>query len=427
MRKTAIALSLITISCAAASAFASGYRIPEQSLNATALSSAYLANANRADAAFYNPANMSWLEQGTLVDGGLTYIHLPSVSYEDFRTSAYNGESEAENFVIPNLHMVSPEMNNFRLGFSLVSPAGLAKRWEDPFPRTFAREFSMTVIEAAPSVSYKINDMISVAGGVRFVYSKATVKSDGTIIVAPPSSGSPSPEYATISRDMDGDTYEYGYNLALSVKPIDNLSVGITYRSKVDLDMDGDGTMTVSQSFPSGMIPAGYYNGDGSVSVPLPAILAVGVAYTIDRSTIEFEYDRTFWSDYETLDFKYPTSLGHPVLSSAFDAPITKDWEDVDAYRLGYTFKWDKSLTLMAGVGIDGNPIPDSSLSFDLPDSNAWFISFGGRYDINDKLSVGAAYLYADKKDRTVQNKTLNGEFSGQCSHLFAVSASYIF
>jgi long-chain fatty acid transport protein len=285
----------------------------------------------------------------------------------------------------------------------------------------------MTVVEANPSVSYKFSDMISVAGGVRFVYSEATVKSNGTVIAAPPSAASPYPEYVSMSRDMDGDTFEYGYNLALAVKPVDNLSIAMTYRSEVDLDMEGDGQLYASQSFPGGMIPAGSYGGPGSVSIPLPAVFAAGIAYTHGRSTVEFEYDRTFWSDYETLDFSYPRNLGHPVLTNAYDNPITKDWDDVDAFRLGYTLQWDDSLTLMAGIGIDGNPVPDATLSFDLPDSDAWFLSFGFRYNLNEKFNFGAAYLYAKKEDRTVQNSTLNGEFSGASSHLFALSAAYVF
>lgn len=420
MRKTIGMFTMMALAGYATTALASGYRIPEQSLNGTALSNAYLANANQADAAYYNPANMSWLDQGTLVEAGFTYVHLPSIGYTDSRTPAYNGSSEKENFFIPNLHIVSPEINDFRFGLAVVSPAGLSKRWEDPFPKTFAEEFSMTVVEANPTVSYKISDMFSVAGGVRFIYSDATVKSNGTIMVAPS-------EYVNLSREMDGDTFEYGYNLALSVKPNDNLKVAATYRSKIDLEMDGDVALSASQSFPSGMIPPGSYNGTGSVSIPLPAILALGVAYTFERSTIEVEYDRTFWSDYETLEFQYPSNLMHPVLASAFDTPIAKDWDDVDAFRLGYTFQWDQQLALMAGIGIDGNPIPDSNLSFDLPDSDAWFISCGFRYKMNEKLNFGAAYLYADKEDRTVQNSTLNGEFSGASSHLLALSVAYIF
>ena len=421
MQKKISVLVLAAIAGYASTAYSSGYRIPEQSLNSTALGSAYVAHALYADAAYYNPANMSWLSPGTHMEGGLTYIHLPSVSYDDFRGPALNSDSEKENFLIPNIHAVSPEYNNFRFGFSLTVPAGLSKRWEDTFARTFANEFSMTVAEANPSVSYKFCDLFSAAVGARLVYSEAKVKSDGTIIAATTPAG---PEYTSISRDMDGDTTEFGYNLALSVRPNDKLYLALTYRSEVDLDMDGEGTLSASSSFFNGLLPAGFYQGPGSVSVPLPAVLALAASYTVDRSTIEFAYDRTFWSAYEVLDFRYPSSLGHPVLTAAFDNPIVKDWDDVDAIRLGYTYQWSEQLAVMAGAGIDGNPIPDASLSFDLPDSDAFFISLGCRYKYDERWSFGAAYLYARKEDRTVVNSTLNGEFSGAASHLLALSAS---
>ncbi|MHB8790857.1 MAG: OmpP1/FadL family transporter [Desulfobulbaceae bacterium] len=424
MRSKISVLAVAAVAGYASTAFSSGYRIPEQSLNSTALSSAYIAHALHADAAYFNPANMSWLDPGTHIEGGLTYIHLSSISYDDFRSPALDSDSEKENFLVPNIHVVSPELNNFRFGFALAVPAGLAKRWEDTFARTFANEFSMTVVEANPSVSYKFSETISAAAGARLVYSEATVKSDGTIVAAVTPTG---PEYTFISRDMDGDTTEFGYNLALSVRPVDNLHLAVTYRSKVDLDMEGEGTLYASSSFFNGLLPAGFYQGPGSVSVPLPAVLSLAAAYTFDRSTVEFVYDRTFWSDYETLDFSYPRSLGHPVLTAAFDNPIAKDWDDVDAFRLGYTYQWSEQLAVMAGAGIDGNPIPDASLSFDLPDSDAWFVSLGFRYDHDTRWSFGAAYLYASKEDRTVVNSSLNGEFSGAASHLLTLAASYKF
>ena len=429
--KTMYLLAGAAVLASTATAFSSGYRIPEQSINSTALGSAYVANANYADAAYFNPANMSWLSPGLNIEGGVTYIHLPSITYEDFRSPALSGESDKENFLMPNLYIVSPDYNNFRVGFALIFPAGLTKRWDDVFPRTFANEFSMIVAEANPSLSYRLSDMFSLAVGFRAVYSDATVRSDGNIIAVPAGGLGgglpPTPEYTYIKRDMDGDTTEYGYNLALSIKPTEQLKLAATYRSEIDLDMDGTGTLSASSSFFNGLLPAGVYQGPGSVSVPLPAVLALAVSYTFDKSTVEFEYDRTFWSAYDQLDFSYPTSLGHPVLTAAFDDPIAKDWDDVDAFRLGYTYLWDERLNLMAGFGIDGNPIPDASLSFDLPDSDAWFLSFGFRYNWLEQWSFGAAYLYARKEDRTVRNSTLNGEFSGAASHLLALSASYRF
>ncbi len=411
-------------------AFSSGYRIPEQSINSTALGSAYVANANYADAAYYNPANMSWLSPGLNIEGGVTYINLPSITYEDFRSPALSGKSDEENFFMPNLYMVSPAYNNFRLGFALVFPAGLSKKWDDVFPRTFANEFSMTAVEANPTVSYRLNDMFSMAVGVRGVYSEATVRSDGNIVAVPAGGlggGLPAtPEYTYISRDMDGDATEYGYNLALSVKPTEQLALAATYRSEIDLDLEGSGTLFASSSS-NGLLPAGLYQGPGSVSTPLPAVLALAASYTFDKSTLEFAYDRTFWSANDIQDFSYPTSLGHPVLTAAFDEPIVKDWDDVDAYRLGFTYLWDDRLTLMAGGGIDGNPIPDESVSFDLPDSDAWYASIGLRYKWREQWSFGAAYLHASKEDRTVRNSTLDGEFSGGGSHCLSLSAAYRF
>lgn len=430
MKKRFTCFAVTAAAAFATTVYASGYRIPEQSLNATALSSAYVAHALNADAAYYNPANMSWMDDGAAVEGGLTYIHLPSISYEDNRTPAFNGESEDENFIIPNFHIVSPDYNNFRFGMTVVFPAGLSKKWADPFPRTFAEEFSMTVVEANPTVSYKINNMISVAVGARLLYSDATVKSQGAVTAVPAGAMGagvpPTDEYTYISRDLDGDTYEGGYNLALSVRPTDKLFLAATYRSKVDLDMEGDGTLTASPSFPYGIIPGATYKGGGSVSVPVPAVLSLAASYSFEAATVEFEYDRTFWSDYEQIDINYDRNLYHPVLTAAFDDPVAKNWDDVDAFRLGITYNWNDNLQLMGGAGIDGNPIPDATLSFDLPDSDAWFVSFGFRYRM-DNLSFGAAYLYAKKDDRKIVNSTLNGEFSDISSHLLAVSAAYNF
>ena len=36
-------------------------------------------------------------------------------------------------------------------------------------------------------------------------------------------------------------------------------------------------------------------------------------------------------------------------------------------------------LLLLVTSGLDGNPVPDRTLSFDLPDSDAWYASLGFR------------------------------------------------
>jgi long-chain fatty acid transport protein len=412
MKKT-IAVATLGLLVVAGTAYGAAYRIPEQSVNSTARAGAYVAYTPGADAAFFNPANMSWLEDRAYFEADLTYIGLSGISYKDNRTPLYNGDSQTESFLVPTFFLVSPDYNGFRVGLSLDAPAGLAKRWDDPYPRTFAEEFSLTVAELNPTVSYKTCDMFSVAAGIRGIYADATVTSAGMI----------SRDFGgvTASRDMEGDTLEWGFNLAATLRPMDNMNLAVTYRSNVDLELDGDATLATSASFAG----SPFYQGDGKVTVPLPAVLAIAGSYTFfDQLTVELEYDRTFWSEYETLDFIYPTSLGNPFLTSAFDLPKAKDWEDSDAWRISVSYDIN-AFTLMAGFGIDENPIPDATLSFDLPDSDAKLYSLGLRYRVNEDFDLGIAYLFDDKDSRSVVNESVNGIFDEGRAHLVTVGLSY--
>lgn len=409
--KKIILVAALAVFVTGGSALASGYRIPEQSVDSTAKAGANIASADSADASYFNPANMAWMAADKWqVEGDLTYIHLPSISYDDNRTAAYDGESKKENFLLPTVFMVSPEVNNFRFGFSVTAPYGLAKRWEQPFPRTFAEEYSLKVFDINPTVAYKFCEYFSLAVGPRLLYSSAQVSSNGVVRA---------PGY-TAARNMEGDTTELGWNAALSARPTKDLNLAVTYRSKVDLALDGDALLSTNTQ-------AASINTGGSVSIPAPAVLALSGAYTLDRLTVELTWERTFWSDYESIAFQYDTVLTNPILIGAFGVPVTKNWDDSDAYRLGLSYAVNDLWTLMAGFGYDRNPIPDSTLQFDLPDSDAYLYSVGARYQVSKEMEIGAGYLYDDKKSRSVTNARLNGTFTDSSAHLLTVGLTYTF
>ena len=96
---------------ASGSALASGYRIPEQSVNSTARAGSYVAYTPGADATYYNPANMSWLEDRGYCEVDATWIRLSAIEYTDQRSPLYSGESEEENFLLPTFFAVSPDYN----------------------------------------------------------------------------------------------------------------------------------------------------------------------------------------------------------------------------------------------------------------------------------------------------------------------------
>lgn len=390
-------------------AYGGGYRVPEQSVNSVAKAGANVAYTPGADAAYFNPANMGWLEDRGYLEGNLEWIKLKSISYSDNRTPAFNGESEEENFLLPTFFAVSPDYHNFRVGLSLAYPSGLSKQWPQPYPGTFAEEFTLKTYELGASTSYTINEIVSLAGGLRAIYADAQVRSAGQV----------APGGVTANRDMDGDTWEWGYNLALSVRPVKEMNLSATYRSNVDLDLEGDAGLATN-------VGPSTYNGAVAVSVPMPAVFALAGSYTFfDQLTAELTFERVYWSEYEYLDFTYPVSLGNPVLIGAFDASKAKNWDDSDSYRVGLTYDTQKSFILMAGFAYDETPVPDSSLSFDLPDAESYIYSFGLRYLATEQMELGFGYLYVDKDDRSVVNSTVDGEFTGSGAHVLTFGLSY--
>jgi long-chain fatty acid transport protein len=108
---------IVLLSAAAAVGVAGGYKIPESSINATALSAAYVANAHGADAAYYNPAAMVYNEDANLFEADMTYIGLSSIHYAS-TSGTTNIDSKSENFLVPTLHFTSKKLgdNGARVG-----------------------------------------------------------------------------------------------------------------------------------------------------------------------------------------------------------------------------------------------------------------------------------------------------------------------
>ncbi|HKJ63795.1 MAG TPA: outer membrane protein transport protein [Desulfopila sp.] len=409
MKKTISVVAFASI-VAAGSAMASGWRIPEQSVDSTAKAGANIASSTRADAAYFNPANMTWMDDTWHLQADATYIYLSEIDYEDARTPLFDGSSEGEHFFVPTLFAVSPSYGGLRAGLSITAPAGLSKRWEDPYPATFAKDFTLEVIEMNPTVSYGFGDFLSISAGARMLYADATVESNGMIEVA-------QGVYRPLSRDMNGDTIEWGWNAAIAAKPIEKMNISATYRSNVDLDFDDTADLNLFGTL---------LTLDTEVSIPVPAVFALSVAYDVsDSFNVELTWDKTFWSEYEHLHFHFePTVPGNP-----FEAPADRNWQDTDAFRIGLTYALNDSLTLMGGFAYDENPAPTENIGFELPDSDAWIYSLGVQYKVSEKMEIGIAALYDYKEERTVVSRDakVNGEFTNASALLVTAGINYMF
>lgn len=382
--------------------YAGGYKIPETSTNAIALSSATVAHSHGADSAYYNPANMVFMQDKQNAELDLIYIGLDPVHYKSDDNSV-DIHAESESFYLPSFHYVSGKLGDkgARVGMSVVVPGGLSKRWNNSPAVDRAKEFTLKTVEVNPTVAYSVANNLAIAFGFRALYSSGVVKSA-----------------SVASRDMTGDSIDLGYNLALAYKPIKNLEIGITYRSKVDMTIKGNAKLSIGNAL--------VYDGGANVTIVLPSTFNAAVAYTFaSKTTIEFVYERVGWSAYKNLDFDYVSSIP-TILQPSFDASIPKNWKDTNVYRLGLTQQL-KKYTLMGGAVVDKTPIPENTMDFGLPDSNSVSVSAGIRYQYNKNINIGLSTLYSMRDSRQVNNNDVNGKFSDANVLLVSAGIGYKF
>jgi long-chain fatty acid transport protein len=92
----------------------------------------------------------------------------------------------------------------------------------------------------------------------------------------------------------------------------------------------------------------------------------------------------------------------------------------------------DNGITAMMGFAIDETPVPDETIGFELPDSDAKIFSMGFKYQQTENLSWGIAFLYDSKEARgltkgVAENEILanGGGFSGGGAYLTTIGISY--
>ncbi len=134
--------------------------------------------------------------------------------------------------------------------------------------------------------AYAINEMFSVAGGLRFVDAKQEFKGNVQLTALP------IPGIETNYRvDLERTATGWGYFLGLNVAPVDQLNIGILYQSNTDLDYK---SKVAEDNSPGAAITNGVGWPDGSKErEDLPGILGLGVSYKIlPQLRVEIDYTR---------------------------------------------------------------------------------------------------------------------------------------
>lgn len=334
-----------------------------------------------------------------------------------------------------------PKDGKFKAGIAVYTPAGSKLMYADGWEgRAALTQIDLKSVFVQPTFSYAITPQLSVGAGLT-ILALGSVNLQRDIVALP---------YAGATIELDGKTKtQFGVNAGIMFKPSEKLSVGISYRSKVNATVE-EGTVTVkglpdatpgnASYSASRRINPGFTATNFAATLPIPAHAAIGVGLMpTDKLTIGLDVVWTQWSAYRELRFdfsgnngngdyaevgpqpapgapfpagSFPANVGTPGLVGGNSTSVSKrSYQDVLAFRLGAQYKVTDKLTVRGGVVYDQSPVRDGYVTPETPDNDRVALTTGLSYDVSEKFGIDASYQFIQilKRSQTQSQLLDNG------------------
>ncbi|MGQ8776312.1 long-chain fatty acid transporter FadL [Serratia sp. NA_112.1] len=352
------------------------------------------AMADTAASASRNPALLMMYTRPELSLGAVFIDPDVDISGKSPSGASLDSKNIAPTAWVPNLHYVQPINDQFAVGGSVTSNYGLATEFNDGYTAgAYGGKTDLTTVNLNLSGAYRLNKQFSFGLGFDAVYAKAKLEryagESGAALGMPAD---------TQISHLKGDEWGFGWNAGLLYEVDENNRYGLTYRSEVKVDFDGD----YKSSIPSRLnplqgrtsLPWGTDGNTipGSLTLNLPEMWEIsGYNKVAPQWAIHYSLAYTSWSQFQEL--KATGNNGQTLFE--------KHEGFKDAYRiaLGTTYFYDDNWTFRTGIAFDDSPVPAQNRSISIPDQDRFWLSAGTSYAFNKDASVdvGISYMHGQK------------------------------
>lgn len=432
-----VALSAIAVAAAFAStAHAAGFMLTEQS--AGSLGRAYAgAGVDGTDLSgvYYNPATMV-LHKGTAVQLGLVGVGL-NLDYAGENDVDANGRNKAE--VIPHGYFVHQINDTVWFGLGVTVPFGMGTEYDEHWEQA-DRGISANImtVDINPNFAFKLSEKFSVGFGASIQYAQADLKKR-TYTLKDKLGGNALEKAVTNESEIDADSIAWGWNVGFMWSPVENFRVGVSYRSQIRHDAEGDLTLSdprmstgngwgdsLDPNDPiGGMVYKNMGTHEGYATVTAPAWAMASVAWDVnDLVSLYGTFRWTDWSSFDKLEITSDAGLGET---------ITNKWRDTYLGSLGMDLRLTDWWTLRGGIAYESSPIakPEYRTAI-IPDADRWWFAIGSSFKWSDNFQtdVSFAHLHGVHERSLYDSETSNkrtGKFRKLDAYLLGVQMVYKF
>lgn len=407
IRVTAIVVAVFTVTTAAG-VHAAGYQIGQDSVSGAGVAHAGgAAAAGDASTVFSNPAGMTRLDGRQIVIGG--HLLRPSAKFTnegsiDGAGAAITGGNGGQGGVgafIPNLYGVWSLPNDLKFGLGINAPYGLAVDWnEDWVGRYNELGASVATVNVNPALAYRVNDRISVGGGLNAMYGRARLTQ--AIDFGRALGGAA--QSLDGSSAFSGDDWAFGINVGALFALNANTRIGVQYRSGMEFHYDGEVDFSVPAAARTGLNnaaqPNAFTDGNMRADLPIPDTASISVYHDVPNSKWAMMADLT-WTRWEVFDRLVLTPEEPTTSTSVIDTL----WDNKFRASAGATYEWSPDLQLRGGLAFDDSPIKTVFRGAGVPDSDRIVAAVGAGYALRDNLDIDFSYQHYFFKEGRIINR----------------------
>jgi long-chain fatty acid transport protein len=380
-------LMMLAIGMAAAS-FAGGYQVRLQGNKNTAIGLIGAPLTYGSSSIFYNPGALSFMEKNWHFEVGANAI-LSNAAFQK-ANSGYQAETNNPASTPFNVYAAARLAKWITLGVGVYTPFGSSAAWDDEWAGKFLiRNISLQTIFIQPTLSFNIGDVIGIGGG--FVYAIGNFELNRALNYS-----------GDASVNLKASTSAIGFNLGLFIKAGDRITLGVDYRSQMNISVeDGDASFML----PSALNPLIPSENKFSAELPLPQNLDFGISVKAsEKVTIAVEMNWINWKVYDTLSFTFSES------GNLLDSRNPRKYRDSFIPRVGVQWDINKTFTFRGGFYYDQAPTNEDYFSPETVSLNTIAYTLGLSIKPVTGLSIDLSWLNLFGKKSTMDYSPDNFE-----------------
>ncbi len=316
----------------------------------------------------------------------------------------YNNNGNGDGpFYIPEggiNYMLSDDMS---IGLTVVGTGGMNTSYENlaffAGPGGFApgstTGINLEAVRILPTLSYKINENHSVGVSLQIGYQQFKAWGlDGFTASGGPATGQVSYAPNKMTGKGRDDALGFGISLGWQGQLTDQLTVGVVYNSKIDMDELDD--------------YRGLFAEQGDLDVP--ENYGIGIAFqATNELMLALDVQQINYSDVDSMgrnlstapDGTYFDTMFNPAYYMGTNNGSGFGWDDMTVYKMAAEYQWNKELTLRAGYSISDQPISKDQTMFNIlaPAVIEEHATIGMTYALPGGSEISMFYMHAFEND----------------------------